>query len=206
MTPTTARLPRLAGALLAGTLLLAGCSGNAQTTTDGSPGSSPSTGQNADHNAADLSFATGMVPHHQSAITMARLAPGRAADQRILDLAARIQAAQAPEIDTLSAWLTEWGADDLGGMDHSGTGHGTGDDTSGMSEQDMTALTNASGAEFDRLFLAQMIPHHSSAVDMAVTEAADGQNTDAIAMAESIRDSQTQEIAEMQTLLTELGG
>jgi len=63
-----------------------------------------------------------------------------------------------------------------------------------------------SGAEFDRMFLTMMIEHHRSAVQMAETEAADGQNTDAIALAESIRDSQTAEIAEMQQLLTELGG
>jgi uncharacterized protein (DUF305 family) len=43
-------------------------------------------------------------------------------------------------------------------------------------------------------------------VQMAEIEAADGLNTDAIALAESIRDSQTAEIAEMQQLLTELGG
>ncbi|MCW2702956.1 MAG: hypothetical protein JWQ37_951, partial [Blastococcus sp.] len=44
------------------------------------------------------------------------------------------------------------------------------------------------------------------AVDMSVTEAAGGQNADAIAMAESIRDNQSAEISEMQALLTELGG
>jgi uncharacterized protein (DUF305 family) len=41
---------------------------------------------------------------------------------------------------------------------------------------------------------------------MAETEAASGQNTDAIALAESIRDSQTAEISEMQQLLAGLGG
>jgi len=42
---------------------------------------------------------------------------------------------------------------------------------------------NATGAEFDRLFLEQMIAHHEGAVEMAETE-----------------------IAEMEQLLTELGG
>jgi uncharacterized protein (DUF305 family) len=51
-----------------------------------------------------------------------------------------------------------------------------------------------------------MIAHHEGAVEMAETEIADGQNGDAIALAESIRDSQTAEIAEMEQLLTELGG
>jgi hypothetical protein len=43
-------------------------------------------------------------------------------------------------------------------------------------------------------------------VEMAATEAADGKNRGAIAMAETIRDTQKAGIAEMQQLLTELGG
>jgi uncharacterized protein (DUF305 family) len=88
----------------------------------------------------------------------------------------------------------------MGGMDHGDTGDGN------MGGMDTGALAGMSGAEFDRMFLTMMVEHHRSAVQMAETEAADGQNTDAIALAESIRDSQTAEIAEMQQLLTELGG
>ncbi len=75
-----------------------------------------------------------------------------------------------------------------------------------MSEQDMQALMNATGAEFDRLFLTQMVAHHTGAVEMAQTEAAEGRNSGALGMAESIRDSQSAEIAEMEQLLDELGG
>jgi uncharacterized protein (DUF305 family) len=130
---------------------------------------------------------------------MAQLAEGRAADPRILERADRIAAAQAPEIDTLTGWLADWGVEDTGGMNHGNTG-------GMMSEQDMHALANASGAEFDQLFLQLMIEHHLGAVDMAVAEAAEGRNADALAMAESIRDGQSAEISEMHQLLTELGG
>jgi uncharacterized protein (DUF305 family) len=41
---------------------------------------------------------------------------------------------------------------------------------------------------------------------MAQTEAAEGRNSGALGMAESIRDSQSAEIAEMEQLLTELDG
>ena len=205
MTRTTAYLGRLAGALIAGTLVLAGCADGSSDAADNGRTSSSDTSAGAEStfNDADVTFAQGMLPHHQQAIEMAQLAEGRAADPRVLDLAGRIEAAQAPEIDTLNRWLADWGADDnMGGMDH-----GSGDGMGGMmSEEDMTTLMSASGAEFDRMFLQQMIAHHRGAVDMAVTEAADGQNTDAIAMAETIRDSQNAEIAEMQQLLTELGG
>ena len=194
-----------AGALLAGALVLAGCaddsvashmdsmeSGSAEST-------STSDSQNAAFNDADVTFAQGMIPHHQQAIEMAQMAESRAEDSRVLDLASRIEAAQQPEIDTLTGWLEEWGAEDSGmeGMDHGG---------GMMSEEDMSALMAASGAEFDRLFLEQMIEHHTGAVEMAVTESAEGQNTDAIAMAGTIRDTQNAEIAEMRQLLPELGG
>ena len=90
----------------------------------------------------------------------------------------------------------------MGGMDH-GSG---GMDMEGMSEEDMTALDSSSGAEFDRMFLDMMIPHHQGAVEMAETEIADGSDQDAVEMAREIVESQTAEIQEMQTLLTELGG
>jgi uncharacterized protein (DUF305 family) len=56
------------------------------------------------------------------------------------------------------------------------------------------------------MFLTMMIEHHRSAVQMAETEVASGRNSDAIALAGSIRDTQNAEIAEMRQLLTELGG
>ncbi len=210
----TRTIARLTGALVAGTLLLAGCAddssdaaGHGSMMSDGSSSASSSTSAEADHNDADVAFASGMIPHHESAITMAQMAQAQAADPRVKDLAARIQAAQTPEIETMSGWLADWGAasssapdDGMGGMDHGGMDDGD------MGEMDTAALAGTSGAEFDRMFLTMMIEHHRSAVQMAETEAADGQNADAIALAESIRDTQNAEIGEMQQLLTELGG
>ena len=210
MTRTTARLTGPAGALLAGTLLLAGCADSSNSAHDGpmmgtsdTSDSSPD-GAEGTFNDTDVAFARDMIPHHQQAIQMARLANGQAEDSRVIDLAGRIEAAQQPEIETLSGWLEDWDAD-TGRMDHR-TGGMDGGMGGMMSEQDMHALRNATGAEFDRLFLEQMITHHEGAVEMAETEIADGQDAEAIALAESIRDSQTAEIAELDSLLNELGG
>ena len=65
----------------------------------------------------------------------------------------------------------------------------------------MTELDGQSGADFDRMFLEMMIEHHEGAVDMSADEIAEGQNPDAIALAESITASQNAEIAEMQEIL-----
>lgn len=56
----------------------------------------------------------------------------------------------------------------------------------------------------DVAFAAGMVPHHRSAIAMA--QLAETQDTEVLAMAESIRDSQSAEIAEMEQLLVELGG
>ena len=176
----------------------------------------------ADHNAADLSFAQQMIVHHQGAVEMADLAPTRAANQQVKDLAIKIKAAQAPEIEQMTGWLTLWGAamststsasttsDD--GMDHGGmSGMGKeGEMSTGiampgmMSDAQMQELTDATGADFDRLFVELMIVHHQGAIEMSDTEIAEGSNPAALALAESIKTSQTAEIAEMQQLLQTL--
>ena len=179
------------------------------------------------HTAADLAFAQQMVVHHQSAIEMADLAPSRAASQQVKDLAVRIKAAQGPEIQQMQGWLTSWAAampsstnasssEDTSGMDHGMSGMGKeGEMTSGgvtttmsmpgmMSDADMQQLTAASGTEFDRLFLQQMIVHHQGALEMADTELAHGSYPAAQALAQSIKTSQTAEITEMQQMLQTL--
>src|SRR5664279_2296892 len=96
------------------------------------------------HNAADVAFAQQMIVHHQGAIEMADLAPSRAASQQVKDLAARIKAAQGPEIEQMQSWLTAWAAamttasaasssdDAAGGMNHGGiSGMGTQGEMSG---------------------------------------------------------------------------
>ena len=191
--------------------------------------STPAAGASSEHNAADLTFAQMMIVHHQGAIEMADLATDRAANTQVKDLAARIKAAQGPEIEQMQTWLTAWGAamsgstaasttsdDGMGGMDHGGmSGMGkegemsssaaTGMSMPGMmSDAQMQQLTDASGAEFDRLFLEMMIMHHQGAIEMADTEIAEGSNPEALALAESIKTSQTAEIAEMQQLLQTL--
>jgi uncharacterized protein (DUF305 family) len=193
---------------MAGTVILTGCSDSSEGS--GAESSSSDVGGSASDagvgNDADVAFVQGMIPHHRGAIVMAQLADGRAQDPEVQDLADRIEAAQGPEIQTLTGWLEEWNEplpdEDMGGMVH-GSG---GMDMEGMSEEDMAALDSAFGTDFDRLFLDLMVDHHRGAVDMAETEIAEGSNPDAVDMARGIVGSQTAEIQEMETLLTELGG
>ncbi|MET9229322.1 DUF305 domain-containing protein [Lentzea sp. NPDC003310] len=146
------------------------------------------------HNAADVTFAQSMVPHHEQALDMAELVPSRSSDEKVRDLAQRIEKAQGPEIAQMNEWLRKWGED--GKSEH--TGH----DMAGMmSGDDMAKLEKASGQEFDRLWLTMMIEHHEGAVEMAKTELADGEDPDAKKVAQAILDGQQREITEMKALL-----
>jgi uncharacterized protein (DUF305 family) len=157
----------------------------------------------APHNDADISFVQGMIPHHEQAVEMASLAADRAEDPRVLDLASRIEAAQGPEIEQMTALLSSWGEEPSAAEHDMDMGSGSGSGM--MSEDDMAALEAASGGEFDQMFLSMMVEHHEGAVAMAETEIADGENPEAIALAEAIVAAQEGEIEEMTGILAELG-
>ena len=186
------------------------------------------------HNQADAMFAQRMIPHHQQAIEMSDMLLGKQGiDQRVLDLAKQIKAAQAPEIEQMQSWLTQWGMPTMPmmpGMDmpgHSGmptdsvTPGETGTPTQSMmpgmsgmpggqgmdgmmSDEDMAALQNAQGVAAARLYLTQMIKHHQGAISMAQTEINSGQYPATIALAHSIVTSQQQEIDTMNKILASL--
>ncbi|OKK16166.1 copper resistance protein [Streptomyces sp. CB00455] len=174
----------------------AGHSGHGPSSPSASPSAPTSQGQ---HNAADVAFAKGMIPHHHQAVEMAGLAPTRAESAEVKKLAEEIEKAQDPEIKTLSGWLTSWGeqvaAEDA--MDHSM--HGA--DGAMMTPEEMDNLRKTSGKAFDTAFMQLMIKHHTGAVAMAKTEKADGSFPEAKTMAAAIITSQTAEITRMNDLL-----
>lgn len=168
---------------------------------DDEPEASTATTQQADHNEADVEFAQGMVPHHEQAVEMAKLAATRAQSAQVKELASQIEAAQGPEIETMRGWLEDWGesVDGEGGMGRGGAGGDM------MSDDQMASLEEATGTAFDRMFLEQMTKHHQSAIAMAETELDEGQFADALQMARAIRDTQRQEVQTMEDLLASVG-
>ncbi len=166
-------------------------------------GSSEVSGPEESHNAADVQFAQGMIPHHAQAVDMARLVPDRAESERVKELAGDIEAAQEPEIETMSDWLEDWDEPvETGDAGHDGMG---GSGSGLMSEAQLTDLEAASGPEFDRLFLDQMTEHHRGAIEMAEIELDRGRFGDALGLAERIRETQSQEVETMKDLLAEVG-
>lgn len=183
-------------------IALAGCTTSGMGGMDhGSDDPTSESPAGAEFNAADEAFVIGMIPHHEQAVEMAELLLAKdGVDARVVELAERIRDAQQPEIDLMTGWLDDWGVDaDMGGME--GMDHG---DDGMMSEDDMAALEAASGPDASALFLEQMIEHHEGAIEMAEQELAEGENADALDLAQQIIDDQTAEIAEMQGLFDEL--
>ncbi|MFF7974978.1 DUF305 domain-containing protein [Streptomyces sp. NPDC007905] len=208
----TTRTPTCRAALVAATglasLVLAACGGGGGAGgVRAGHGSSanPSASTATAHNAQDVAFAQGMIPHHQQALEMARLADGRASSARVKDLAARIEKAQDPEIRTMTGWLKTWGAQvPMAGTDRSGHA-GMSGMSDMMSDDDMAALKKAGGKDFDTMFLSLMVDHHQGAVAMATTEKRKGEYGPAKGMAGGIVSAQNAEIKEMKQLLGEGG-
>ena len=195
----------LAALLAAGALILTACGSN---NDDDSTGHMPGMGTSgpmssggsmmSNFNDADVTFATDMITHHRQAVEMAQLAATRAKSPEVKDLAASIESAQGPEIQTMSGWLRSWGhavPEEMTGMDMSGSMPGM------MSMEDMTMLQGMSGTSFDHKFLQMMIAHHRGAIEMARTEQSDGKNSETKALAAQIQEAQTAEISQMQGLL-----
>lgn len=160
----------------------------------------------AEHNDADVMFAQMMIPHHQQAVEMSEMLLAKDdVPAEVAAFAQKVIDAQGPEIERMNAMLTAWGQDpvDTDGMDGmEGMDHGG---MSGMmSEEDMAALEQAQGTEAARLYLEQMTAHHKGAVDMAKDEAKDGQNPQAVQLAEQVIADQEAEITEMQQMLDKL--
>ena len=197
----------LTGALAAAAaaLVLAGCGGGTESS---SPPAPAPPGAAPQHNQSDVTFAQGMIPHHAQAIEMAQLAEGRAQSEEVKALARKIADEQRPEIETMTGWLKQWGAQvpptDMPGMDHGNMGNmGTGMQGM-MTPQQMQQMQQASGPAFDRMFLQMMIEHHRGAVTMAETEVRDGQYPPAKQLAQRIINDQQAEIQQMQELLTRI--
>jgi len=202
-------------AVLAAALALASCGSSTSmpnhnaaqmqgmSTTAPKAGGAPATGAK---NAADVKFATDMIPHHRQAVAMSEMAPKQAADARVKTLAAKIKGAQAPEIARMSGWLTGWGAPvpgTAGAHDMSSMG---GAMNGMMSDQQMAGLGKATGSAFDRMWLLAMTRHHEGAVAMAKAELSAGTNPDAKKLAASIIEGQSMEITEMKSILAGIPG
>jgi uncharacterized protein (DUF305 family) len=181
--------------VLVGVFSLTGCAGISMSTMNhgGTQIESASGVNTSDFSGVDVMFAQMMIPHHQQAIDMSALAQSRALSPEVKALASKISAEQGPEIEQMRSWLKAANAPSEMGHQMSMDGM--------LSDAEMERITNASGEEFDELFIVGMIAHHEGAIEMAQM-VVDSKNLEARELGASIIKTQTLEIAELRALLT----
>ncbi|WP_436500286.1 DUF305 domain-containing protein [Actinokineospora sp. HUAS TT18] len=148
-------------------------------------------------NDADITYVRDMIVHHQQAIEMTALVPERGKDEQVKGLASRISDAQQPEIEAMNRWLST----NFQPPVEPGHGHAPADMPGMATPEQLAALKQASGAEFDRLFLQLMIKHHEGAIAMANKVRQGGQDVKVQEMADHVVAEQSDEIRRMQGML-----
>lgn len=154
-------------------------------------------------NSIDAHFIEQMIPHHEDAITMAKLALVKAQKPEIKTLAASIIESQGKEITQMKTWYKDWFGKDVPEGDEVMGHHGMMNSTARMhmgmmgDDQDMERLSTAS--DFDTEFIKEMIPHHQMAVMMANMLKNSTQRSEMKKLADDIITAQTKEIEEMRT-------
>src|SRR5262249_36600022 len=171
----------------------------------------------------DVGFAQDMSVHHRQAVLMADLARDRSTDPAIRLLAFDIETNQLEQIGQMQGWLSLWNTpalatgrfmtwmseESMPGM--SGMGHGDSGTTGvammpGMaSPADLDRLREASGTQFDVLFLQLMLGRHQGGAPMAHYAAQHGETAQVRNLAEKMATSQGAESETMTQMLAQRG-
>ena len=140
---------------------------------------------------SDERFIDAMVPHHQGAIEMARVALKNAEHEEIIELSRNIISSQQAEIEELKAIKKEE--------------FGTAEVPMEMSPQQMRSMGMmmdpqqlANQEPFDKAFIDAMIPHHQSAIEMAKVAYQESEYPQIKELAQNIVSAQQEEIEQMK--------
>lgn len=140
---------------------------------------------------SDKRFIDAMVPHHQGAIAMAKVAQKNAEHEEIRNLADNIISTQQDEIEELKAIKKEE--------------FGTSEVPMQMTQEQMKGMGMmmnpqelANREPFDKAFIDAMIPHHQSAIEMAEVAREKSENPRITDLAGNIASAQQSEIEQMK--------
>ena len=166
---------------------------------------------------ADIQFMNAMIPHHEQALVMSKMAPERTNNEEVLEIAGRIEKSQADEIEFMKSWLTERGVGipssaqekhnhhdhkhhNMQAIDHS--------KMKGMAtKKQLSELQSAESTKFDQLFLKLMIAHHDGAVEMVRDlrkQPGSAYDSSLNEFASDVSNDQTVEIERMNKILVNL--
>lgn len=158
----------------------------------------PTSSPNAASAPYDLQFIDTMISHHQGAVTMADMAAMKASRPELKTFALEIVADQNREISQMTTWREQWypAAPPAVNMDFPGM-------MGSMHGMNMGHMNSMSGADFDRMFVDMMIPHHEGAIVMARDAIGRAEHSDLKSLSQEIIVKQQGEISRMSQWATE---
>lgn len=182
--------------LLIGTALIAGMIGWLIADASSEPGG----------NEVDVGFLQDMRAHHDQAVQMAFMYLALPdTDPGLRVVAREILLSQGIDIGRMIQLLRDMDAPEAAESDEAMAWMGmttTHDQMPGMATGDQLDELGASrGAEADRLFVELMSAHHQGGIHMADFAATEAEVAEVRAMAESLAESQAEEIAELEGLI-----
>lgn len=141
---------------------------------------------------SDRAFLSGMIAHHEGAVTMAEQllkTPEKELNPEVAKWAKEIIAAQKKEIGEMKDMLKS-----AGGMDETAYKD---------MEKDMHAMreTKNQNANPNIRFVEEMVPHHAQALEMSIPALQFSKNPQVMDLAQAIIISQTKEIHALRTWL-----
>jgi uncharacterized protein (DUF305 family) len=158
----------------------------------------------------DKAFIEMMVPHHQSANEMAKIAVSRAKNPQVKKLAQSLIDDQTKEINQMQTWYKQWYGTEVPTMKQN---MGSMSKSSQMGQpmmmsmqqqdqmnQEMISMVKNS-PDVDQEFLRQMTRHHQMATMMAGMVVDSAAHPETRSLAQNIVRGQAAEIAQMQQLL-----
>ncbi|MFG3707459.1 DUF305 domain-containing protein [Micromonospora sp. NPDC047670] len=162
--------------------------------------------------SVEAGFARDMMTHHAQAVEIGMIAFDKGTDPEVRSIGGDIAAAQQGEIGTMQTWLRSWGLDPTGSqpaMSWMSDGAGLVKDglMPGMATpEEMAKLRAAEGRELDTLFLRMMIKHHLGGIHMidGVLDASD--EADVVRTAQTMKNTQRNDLTNLQNALERLGG
>ncbi len=135
-------------------------------------------------NMSDSDYIAMMIPHHQGAVEMSKIALTKAQRDEVRQIAQRIIADQTNEIQQLTAWYQSW----------YGTKPPAPTMMMDMSDH-MDDLKNADN--FDQKFIEAMSKHHSMAIEMSIDLAMYASHKELRDFANNVITNQSREISEL---------
>lgn len=147
----------------------------------------------------DLQFIDAMVAHHQAAIDMSLPADSNAMRPELEEFARKVVEGQSREVEMMKGWRRQWYA----GRPPTPTIMAMPGMATSMKDMDSRHMLTMKGAEYDRMYVDMMVPHHEGAIVMAREALVKSQRPEIRELAQQIIDSQQGEIDLMNRWKTE---